>query len=370
MSKEVNLICFGDFLFEDTFVFSNKKDGFIKLFNEYGIVTFNLETTISNLEGTPSAKAFNFKSPSKNFETFVKDFHSEIVCHIGNNHIMDYGVDCLYDTISNLEKNNISYTGFSRDLSIEEGITYKQINTYVIAFIGGYNSFNVSATTPGLTAINKDLINKVKFAKKKSNYVVVHLHWGEELSLCQTPKQVTIAHGLVDAGANLIIGHHPHVIQEVESYKNAIIAYSLGNFQMMTYDYNDNSNIGLMLSITFNENDVKYEKIPIYLKDRIPEVIKDENSLTYQRYLEIEAQNKFFTKNNNWFLFFIHASKPFLTDSYKAWVRRIKKKENKIFSKIIKWHLSKKVIVMFFFKMVNFLIEKPMLNRIKKKNYS
>lgn len=131
MNKEVNLICFGDCLLEDDFVYSNNKDEFIKLFNEHDILTFNIETTISDKVGKPSAKAFTFKSPVKNIETFAKNINSEIVCHIGNNHIMDFGVDCFYDTITNLEKNNISFTGFSKDLSIGEGITFKHIKNHV-----------------------------------------------------------------------------------------------------------------------------------------------------------------------------------------------------------------------------------------------
>jgi poly-gamma-glutamate synthesis protein (capsule biosynthesis protein) len=73
----------------------------------------------------------------------------------------------------------------------------------------------------------KDIIGKLK---NEVDVIVVSLHWGEEYKRSPTSAQIQIAHQLIDAGADLILGHHPHVVQKIEEYKGGVIVYSLGNF--------------------------------------------------------------------------------------------------------------------------------------------
>lgn len=344
--NDVRMLCFGDFLLEEELLKTDGSEEILNLINKRDIITFNLETTVSDKPGVKVNKAYNFKINKANLDILTKNIKADVVCNIGNNHIMDYGYECFEDTLFNLKNHQISFTGYSENMSIPEGILLKNIKGVRIAFLGAYSQHNVTAQKPGLTVIDDSLYEKVKYASKISDYVIVHLHWGEELSLCQNPKQVRIAHKLVDCGADIILGHHPHVIQEVEKYKDAVIAYSVGNFQMMTYDYDYNSKFGIMLDLQITDQKVKYEIIPLFIKDRVPRIIKDKKSEVFQYYKEIRAQNAYYSKNNNWVLFFYHASKPFYVDSVKAWKRRKDKGEQKLLYKKIRWFLSKWTLAM------------------------
>lgn len=357
MDKEkVSLICFGDYLLEDSFVYSSSFKDFKNLFKNRDAITFNLETTVSDKNGEKLDKAFNFKTPSKNLFNFNENVNKDVICNIANNHIMDFGEQCFYDTINNLTEAKISFTGVSTSLKIQEGISFEKINNVDIAFIGGYSNCNIATSNNAkLTNIDENLYKKVEYAKRKAKYVIVHLHWGEELSLCHSPKQVDIAHKLVDSGANLILGHHPHVIQGIEKYNGAVIAYSLGNFQMMTYDYDYNSKFGIMLDVEFKDSKIDFKVIPLYIFDRDPIIISDHNSVEYNHYLKIKSKNEYFIENNNWFVYLLHACKPFMIDSNKAWKLRKEKGEKKLLLKKVKWFFSKRTIVMSIFWVISFL---------------
>lgn len=127
-------------------------------------------------------KAYNFKTKIDNFKLFIEKIKIPILCNIANNHVYDYGDDCFKDTLLILEENKVFYTGYSKNLNIDERITFIKIKQKIIAFIGAFNGNNVNKYKEGLTAIDDNLYKKVKYAKDKSDYVIVHLHWGEELS--------------------------------------------------------------------------------------------------------------------------------------------------------------------------------------------
>lgn len=357
--KKISLLCFGDYLLEESFEESGGYEGFMKLFNDRDAITFNLETSVSDRSGKKADKAFNFKAPLKNLYNFNEKLNKDVICNIANNHILDYGEECFHETINNLKENKISYTGVSKSLETHDGVLIKKINGENIAFIGGYSTHNIETSEKvRLTNIDENIFKKVEYAKSKAKYVVIHLHWGEELSLCQTPKQVRIAHKLVDSGADLIIGHHPHVIQGIENYKGSVIAYSLGNFQMMTYDYDYNSKFGIMLDIELKESKIDFKVIPLYIAYRNPSIISDLDSAEYNYYLKIKLKNQYFMENNNWFVYLLHACRPFMIDSNKAWGIRKEKGEKKIFIKKIKWFFSKRTFIMSMFWIVNFFIGK------------
>jgi len=363
LKNGVKIISFGDFLLEDKFVHSYEYKKFIKLFNEYDIVTFNLETTVSDLAGKKQDKSFNFKTGLKNLCTLKSDVSAKLVCNIANNHIMDYGEECLNDTIKNLKENSILYTGYSKNLKIKEGITFIDVNNKRLAFIGAFNGFNVTLDKSGLTPINDSIYDKVKYAKKNADYVVVHLHWGEELSLSQTPKQVKIAHKLVDFGADIILGHHPHVIQANEIYKNSLIIYSMGNFQLRADEHDKNTRYANMFEIEIYNQDINYNVIPIYIDDNIPTILNENDKEKYGRYKYIEKYNKYYLKKNSWMLFYCNASRKFFKDSLNSWDIRKRKGEKNLKYKKVRWFISKHTLIMSFFFLISILFN------IKEKEY-
>lgn len=341
MEEEIEFLIFGDCALEEGFIKSEQVKKFYNYFNRYDFITFNLETVVSNLNGVKKDKAFNFKTEVKNLRKFKENINIPIICNIANNHIFDYGNECFEDTIKNLKKLDIKYTGISENTDLRQGITYINIKSKKIAIIGAFNGDNVSDNKMGLTAINEELLNKVEYAKGTSDIVIVHLHWGQELSLAQTPNQVKFAHKLINKGANLIIGHHPHVIQATEIYKKSLIIYSLGNFQIKCSDNIIKQKYSNIIKVNIDSNKkIKFKKIPIFIKNNIPQIINLDELDKIIYYDNICNINKFYLSKNSWVYFYCESSKLFIEDSFLAWKIRKQKKEKFLYLKFIRWFIS------------------------------
>lgn len=177
------------------------------------------DLTIVNLEGTFTTsnnranKAFTFKGPSKYANILTKG--SVEVVNIANNHTMDFGSQGYSDTVSALKAKKIKYCNNST-------IAYKKVKGVKIAFLG-FNALN------GVT--NTTVKSNIQKAKQNgATIVIVSFHWGIERSYSPNYSQRSLARSAIDNGANLVLGHHPHVLQGIEKYKGRYIVYSLGNF--------------------------------------------------------------------------------------------------------------------------------------------
>jgi poly-gamma-glutamate capsule biosynthesis protein CapA/YwtB (metallophosphatase superfamily) len=94
--------------------------------------------------------------------------------------------------------------------------------------------------------------------------VIVSLHWGIEYMPIPAPSQIDIAHGIIDAGSSVVLGHHPHVLQGIEEYNGAVIAYSLGNFVFSTWLPETRSSVILSISLD-KEGPVKFDIVPVII---------------------------------------------------------------------------------------------------------
>ncbi|MCY6355079.1 CapA family protein [Clostridium sp. ZS2-4] len=184
-----------------------------EIFKNDDITTANLEGTFTN--STEKAnKQFTFKAPA-DYAKILTSGNIEGV-NLSNNHIYDYLDKGFKDTKKALEAVNIPYFG--------EGYVWKkEIKGIKFAFLG-YKGFYNNEN------LRKKLEDNIKALKSENYIVVINFHWGKEGSYYPTDSQKTIAHNAIDSGADLIIGHHPHVIEGIEKYKDRIICYSLGNF--------------------------------------------------------------------------------------------------------------------------------------------
>lgn len=132
-------------------------------------------------------------------------------------------------------------------------------------------------------------IKDIKLAKQHSDFVIISLHWGIENVFYPSPKQIDLAHKLIDSGATIILGHHPHVVQGIEKYKNGLIAYSLGNFQFDPSDsYSPNSQ-SFILTIELTKNGLEdYNITPVKIgSDFIPVPAVEEQEEIRQFIFEI-----------------------------------------------------------------------------------
>jgi poly-gamma-glutamate capsule biosynthesis protein CapA/YwtB (metallophosphatase superfamily) len=201
------------------------------------------DLTIANLEGPLSnrGKKVAGKPDHLIFEGDPRATESLKVAGIdvvdlANNHTMDYGTVALNDTLSNLEKAGVKYAGAGQNVKEAWAPAILDVKGRKIAFLAATQvlpaHFLAGANTPGVA--NGDQISKmvaaIKAAKKKADYVIVSEHWGTEQSYTANSAQVSQAKRFVDAGADMVLSHHPHVLQGIEFYKGKLIAYSLGNF--------------------------------------------------------------------------------------------------------------------------------------------
>ena len=197
---------------------------------EKDLVLANLETPL-----TESLRNYGFFISDPRYAQAMKDAGVSIVS-LANNHMFDAGEIGFLQTMEYLADAGISYTGAGRNL--EDARLGKLIELHGMKFIFlSYTQFcNVSFVSvadeyPGILPLDRQLmIDDIKVAKKRADFVFVSLHWGEENQPNVHHKQAEIAHILIDNGADGIIGHHPHVPHGIEIYKKRPILYSLGNF--------------------------------------------------------------------------------------------------------------------------------------------
>lgn len=197
----------------------------------------NLECPLSG-RGSPAEKTYTFRAP-RQAAGDLRAAGLDVVC-LANNHSLDYGRPALQDTLGALQQAGLVWVGAGENLtqarqakffSFGKGKTAKT-RIALLAFSNMlptdfYAGENRGGTVPALVELIKQDVGE---AAKKADFTIVSFHWGKELSDRPTPGQRALAHLAIDSGADLVLGHHPHVLQGVESYKNGVIAYSLGNF--------------------------------------------------------------------------------------------------------------------------------------------
>lgn len=188
--------------------------GLNDVFKNDDLSTVNLETTLTTAT-KKAEKKFRFKG-DPGYARILTLGGIEAV-NLANNHIYDYLDKGYQDTMVNLKKENIGYFGYE----------HKYITTIKDIKIGvlGYEGWNDS--TEVRNRVSRDI---EELRAQGVKIVLVHFHWGIEREYVPKASQISLAHYTIDAGADLIVGHHPHVVQGIEEYKGKFIVYSLGNF--------------------------------------------------------------------------------------------------------------------------------------------
>ncbi len=189
------------------------------------------------------------------------------VVTLANNHSMDFGPLALKDTLAALDENGILSTGAGMNLDDARAPAILKIKGKTLAFLSYSLTFpleffaseNRPGTAPGYSDYVKTDIEK---ARQLADLVIVSFHWGAELMTAAKEYQVELGHQAIDWGADLVLGHHPHVLQELEIYNGRLIAYSLGNFVFGSESNRTNTSIILLL--TFQDNTlVRVEAVPL-----------------------------------------------------------------------------------------------------------
>ncbi|UPK46007.1 CapA family protein [Paenibacillus pabuli] len=205
------------------------------LFKEDDLTIGNLETPVT-LGGTGAAdKTYVYKSSPKALKAMASAGFDAV--NLANNHILDQGVEGLVDTLTYLKEYGIAYTGAGMNENEAYAPAYLERKGMKIALLGfsrvvPETSWKAEGNRAGVAeAYNSTgAVKAIQEARQKAELVIVVAHWGEERVSTPNNDQTRLAHEFVDAGADLVIGGHPHVLQGVEYYKGKWIAYSTGNF--------------------------------------------------------------------------------------------------------------------------------------------
>lgn len=226
-----------DFLFSciaDTFA---QPDLFVA--NLEGPITVNPSVSVGSIVGSPNNFTFTFATTVA--ETLKRN-HVDVVS-LGNNHILNQGTDGVVQSMRYLKEAGVGFFGDP----LEQTVHREVVKGMPFAFVG-YNEWERGAASTTLALIRESVA--------RGDTVVVFAHWGDEYEFESHPRQQVLAHQFVDAGAEIVIGAHPHVIQESELYHGKYIYYSLGNLMFDQY-WEDAVRTGLLVTVTFGPNGVE-----------------------------------------------------------------------------------------------------------------
>ncbi|MFA6507542.1 MAG: CapA family protein [Treponemataceae bacterium] len=240
-SIETTLLAVGDMVFSRRIAERIQTDGWAGPFKNMGLFSTKADLVFGNLETTASilGDPFPGKPPVITFRAspgvlFGLKKAGFSVVSLANNHINDYGPLAIAETIDALDAIGIAHCGAGNNEQ-EAGrpafVTSGGKRYAFLAYTENMWSIREAGTEAGATILNEDrVVADIREAKKNADFVLLSLHWGEELQERPRDSDQELAHRLVDAGADAILGHHPHVLQGAEIYKGKPILYSLGNF--------------------------------------------------------------------------------------------------------------------------------------------
>lgn len=185
--------------------------------------------------GEPAEKEYVFRE-DPSLVSVLKDMGMDIMS-LANNHALDYGKDALLDTMETLRGAEIGYVGAGADYNEAKSLKKVEVKGKTLGFLAASRvipetSWNAKDNTPGMFTCydGTQLLQEIRQAKESCDLVVVYLHWGAERVETPEDYQRKLGQECIDAGADLVIGSHPHILQGFEFYKGKAICYSLGNF--------------------------------------------------------------------------------------------------------------------------------------------
>jgi poly-gamma-glutamate synthesis protein (capsule biosynthesis protein) len=256
------------------------------------IVFGNLETPITSGREIQTGEMIFRADPGVEKALAEANFS---ILSLANNHTPNFGEKGLKDTFKYLNQAGIKFAGAGENVEEANSPVYLEQRGLKFAFLA-YNSPDVvpksyfagenhAGTAP--MDIEK-MTEAVKKAKENSDFVIVSMHAGNEYVQKPNQFQINFAHAAIDAGAELVIGHHPHVLETVEKYNGKYIFYSLGNF-VFDQMWSEATREGVIVKITFNKNGViKTEFVPTLIEDYCqPKILEGKDAEKILEFLKL-----------------------------------------------------------------------------------
>ncbi len=225
----------------------------------------NLECPVSDT-GQDLHHRFSFRADPRVLEGLK--FAGFDVVSVANNHMFDWDRLALVDTVKRVREAGIRPVGAGaneREAHDPAVVSLGQTKLAFLAYVGiEPKEAAAGADRPGVAWLEPErALEDIRSARKQADWVIVSVHWGVEYAKTPQPEQVRLAHQMIDAGADLVVGHHPHVVQPLENYHERWIAYSLGNF-IFDQKLPASTHHGLMLKVTLRGKQIaEVSSIPI-----------------------------------------------------------------------------------------------------------
>lgn len=260
-----------DFIFNDIVEYLTGAD----------IVFGNLETVLSDYDYThDNLVSAELRGAPSSADGLSKAGFT--ILNLANNHILQHGKKAFFETVENICRVDMLPLGLQSKKRKEskEVIVKNKFGTSValVGFSMRPEKYYNSEPLYSIASENEIIRQVEKLIAKFEGSVVVSLHWGAEYLNVPSSRQVNFARKLVDKGANLILGHHAHVLQGVEEYRSGIIVYSLGNFVFDKWQRNPRESVIFRCNIT-NNGVSDYSMVPVCISRKFqPQVAKGKNA--------------------------------------------------------------------------------------------
>ncbi|MGN0422547.1 MAG: CapA family protein [Lachnospiraceae bacterium] len=270
----------GDVMLGRNIMLYGQKNGYEPFFENVSSYWEQSDLTFANLECAvlkdkeseyeKQEKEINLYGSYEGLETAVDAGLDVFGC--ANNHSWDYGSKATTELIEWFDTNNIPYSGIGINEEKAES-SYRIIdqNGVRIAFVSITDSYYRDAAANVFTTMKKTQNLIVNEASNNADLTIVYMHWGYENGVKHNEEQERLGHQLIDAGADIVIGAHPHVLQDVELYRNGVIFYSLGNFIFDQGNTYSKDSVIVRYSLE-NDGSASFKLIPIRLEDGAPYV--------------------------------------------------------------------------------------------------
>lgn len=307
MPDKIKILITGDFYAGGRIENLIQAGNYAEIFNDFlpiikhnDIAITNLESAVTEADNTLSKTGPAIKSSPKTVEALK--FAGFNTVTLANNHIMDYGVTGLNDTIQHCIKNDIQYLGAGNNYDEASKIQFISKQDKKLAFINiAENEWSTThGKEPGANPLDPvSNFYTIQTAKQKADYVFVIIHGGHEMHSLPSLQMKKTYRFFVDAGASAVIGHHTHCVSGFEMYKNSPIFYSLGNFIFDNPHYrNSKWNYGMAVQFSIKHNGLTFKLFPYEQCNKIPGSFLLTNDKLYEFNIEFDRLSKIIEDNN------------------------------------------------------------------------
>lgn len=270
-------------------------------------VTSNSDILLVNTENpfTTSSNAMKGDVPLKanpEYIPLINGTNGTVISANANNHLFDYGVEGMRDSIRNLDNNGIIHIGVGENKQEASKPAVIERNGYKITIFNYMDSDNFQEYSQEVMPIAKDdspgysawddetSPQQIREAKENgSDFVLVYMHYGNEYSRSPNQMQINISHKAIDAGADAVVGAHAHVTQGVELYNDKPIYYNLGNF---IFDQSrSDTHVAYIVGFNLNKTNVTATLYPIYISGYLPQLMDSSGANTLLDELNPQCEN-------------------------------------------------------------------------------